>query len=138
MIDTSFGHLEAAAAMLESCSGDERKLVEAAMAYRADHAGEFIALRQSGEKLLQQLTEEQRRKVATDTQNRAAPILARIAVAARRYPDMLRALAMVRPLTVAGTPRLKPDQKPWWTPKEVPLPPTLDMFAPGAATPTGH
>ena len=136
LVDASFVHLEAAADMLRNGGGDERKLVEAAMGYRAEHGAEFRALRESGEKLLTQLSAEQRRTLATTTQNRAAPILAEMAESARRYPDAQRALAMVRPLVVAGTPRLRPGQKPLWTPPDLPAPPTLDMFGPHAATST--
>ncbi|MBM4343428.1 MAG: hypothetical protein FJ100_08635 [Deltaproteobacteria bacterium] len=138
LVDRSFVHLGAAADMLERHAGDEKALLEAAMTYRALHGADFVALRNQGETWLAQATEEKRRTLATQTQNRAAPLLARIDTAAQKYPDRQRALAFVRPLVVAATPRLKPGTKPMWVPKELPPAPEWPLPGDPSAAHRGH
>ncbi|MSQ82347.1 MAG: hypothetical protein EXR77_05420 [Myxococcales bacterium] len=133
LVDKSFIHLEAATAMIERHAGDERALLEASMGYRAQHAGEFKALRTEGERLLADQPEETQRQMATASKNRAAPLLARIAAAVQKYPDQKRALSMIRPLVVTATPRTKPGSWPGWVPKDLPPTPTIDMFGGGGA-----
>ncbi len=131
-------HLEAAADLLERHAGDEKALLEAAMTYRAEQGRAFIALREQGERLLASAGEQKQRELATAARNRAAPLLARIDQAAQKYPDRQRALAFVRPLVVAGTPRLKPGTKPLWLPKELPPPPELSLPSESSSSHGGH
>ncbi len=138
LVDRSFSHLETAADLLERHAGDEKALLEATMRYRAAHAAEFTALREQGERLMAQASEERQREIATAARNRASPLLSRIDVAAQKYPDRLRALTFVRPLVVAATPRLKPGTKPMWVPKELPPLPELPMPLDPSAAHSGH
>jgi hypothetical protein len=132
LVDQSLQHLQAAEQLLVQHHGDERALLEAALHYRGQHSLEFKALREKGETVLRALPAADRERVTANARSRAEPIVARISQAAQKYPDPRRALALVRPLVVAGTPSLKPGIRPRWMPPEVPPPPELGL--PGAVT----
>lgn len=127
LIDDSIVHLQAAERLMTEHAGDEKGLLEAAMSYRAEHGVEFIRLRTRGEALLAKMTEAEQNKLSTQARNRAEPIVARIGLQAQRYPDARKAMMLVRPLIVAGTPRPSASMRPVWMPKEVGPPPALGL-----------
>ncbi len=134
LVQDSLEHLQAAERLMTEAAGDETKLREAVMLYRVQNAQEFARLRTEGEKQMAALSEEERRAVATAAKARADQILARMQLQAQKFPDSRRALVMVRPLVVAGTPKMAASARPNWVPPTPVAPPMLDM--PGAAT--GH
>lgn len=136
LVQDSLEHLRAAERLLTEAAGDETRLREAVMLYRVQHAQDFARLRSEGEAQMAQLTEEQRRTVATTAKSQADEILARMQLQAQKFPDSRRALVMLRPLVVAGTPKMAADARPNWVPPTPQAPPMLDM--PGAHTGHGH
>lgn len=136
LVQDSLEHLQAAERLMADAAGDETKLREAVMLYRVQHAEDFARLRAEGEAQMAKLTEEQRRAVATAAKSRADEILARMQLQAQKFPDSRRALVMVRPLVVAGTPKMAASARPNWVPPTPQAPPMLDM--PGAPTAHGH
>lgn len=135
LVDDSLVHLEAAERLMQEAAGDEFKLREAVMLYRAEHGQEFSRLRAQGEAQLAALSEEERRSVAVQAKQRADALLAKLQLQAQRFPDSRRALVLVRPLVVAGTPKMAAGTRPNWVPPPPAPPPMLDL--PGAATAAG-
>lgn len=138
LVDESLRHLQAAEDLLVRHAGDERALLEAALQYRGAHGHTFRPLRQRGEALLRDLPADERERITAQARTRAEPIVARIGQAAQKYPDAKRALAMVRPLVVAGTPVAKPGTRPRWMPPEVPPPPELGLPSAASAVVAPH
>lgn len=142
LVDDSLVHLEAAEKLMQEAQGDEFKLREAVMLYRAQHAQEITRLRAQGEAQLAGLSEEERRAVAVQAKTRADALLAKLQLQAQRFPDSRKALVIVRPLVVAGTPKMAAGTRPNWIPPEPKAPPMLDMpgeptGAAGAPSPRG-
>lgn len=134
LVDQSLVHLNAAEKGLREAEGDWKRLAEFSMHYRMEHGGEFAQLRQQGEALTARLSPLQRQKLAHLAQQKAAPTLAKIEQAAQRFADPQRALQMVRPLVVAGTPQSTRKGPPAILP---PLPPhPAEQLLPAGATPT--
>ena len=133
LVQRSVTHLQAAETGLTEAGGDVRKLAEFSMHYRVTHTAEFIALRQDGERLLAGLTEAQRLQLGTLVRNQTEPILARIQTASQRFAEPQRALQMVRPLVVAGTPKQTQTKLMPFLPEVPPLP--AEMLG-GPPTPT--
>ena len=134
LVDQSLVHLEAAERGLREADGDWKRLAEFSMHYRMEHSAEYVQLRQKGEALTASLTPLQRQKLAHLAQQKAAPTLAKTEQAAQRFADPQRALQMVRPLVVAGTPQSTRKGPPAILP---PLPPhPAEQQLPSGATPT--
>lgn len=136
LVADSLEHLQAAERLMAEAAGDETKLREAIMLYRVQHTEEFARLRQEGEAQMAAMNEEQRRGVATAAKVKADAILARMQLHAQKFPDSRRALVMVRPLVVAGTPKMAANTRPNWIPPAAQAPPALGM--PGNHTGHGH
>ncbi len=132
LVDDSLVHLQAAEKLMQNAQGDEFKLREAVMIYRTEHSKEFARLRAQGESQMAALSEEERRAVAVQAKTRADALLAKLQLQAQRFPDSRRALILVRPLVVAGTPKMAAGTRPNWIPPEPPAPPMMDM--PGEPT----
>lgn len=136
LVGQSLEHLQAAERLMTESGGDETKLREAVMLYRVQHSEEFARLRTEGEAQMATLSDEERRAVATAAKSKADAILARMQLQAQKFPDSRRALVMVRPLVVAGTPKMAAGARPNWIPPTPQAPPALGM--PGDHTGHGH
>lgn len=124
LIEQSTVHLEAALRLLQDAHGDERKVLEGAMTYRAKHTREIVALREKGEALLRTLDAPARQKLEAEAQNRWTPIVTRIEQEAQKFPQPNKVLRFVRPLLVPATPRgIKGTP---WLPEAPPLPKELE------------
>lgn len=135
LVDKSLVHLAAAEAGLQEAGGDWKRLAEFSMHYRMVHSSEFSALRTEGEALTAKLSQEQRQRLAVIAQQRAAPTLAKIELAAQRFADPQRALQMVRPLVVAGTPQTGRKGPPQILPEVPPHPASLPPAGAGLPSP---
>lgn len=131
LVEASIVHLQAAAQMLREAHGDERKLLEAALTYRAQHGREIGALRLRGEALQATMDDQERRQLESEMRDRATPLIAQIDLASQQYPKPQEALRYIRPLMVQPRPRGAMPRT--WLPEAPPLP---AEFA-DPATPTG-
>ncbi len=123
LMDQSTAHLQAALKLLQDAHGDERKVLEASMAYRAKHTLEIKALREKGEALLKTLDAAERHKLETDSQNRWTPIVTQIEMEAQKFPQPHKVLRFIRPMLVPATPRgIKGTP---WLPEAPPMPKEL-------------
>ncbi len=120
-IDQALHHAEVAAQMLETAAGDQRKLLDAALAYRSAHHAELHELRTSGEAIWARLDVATKSRLASDADSRARPLLARMDVAAQKFANPRQALMLVQPFLLQASAHAAPaDWKPW-----LPEPPKL-------------
>lgn len=123
MIEQTAARMQKAVDLLESSAGDEKRLVEAAMAWRVQHARELPAAEAELAARQKSLDQAQRLHWNTAARNRWEPLIARMQVAAQHYPRPNEALRYVRPLWgptgpmgIQGSP---------WLPEAPALPPEL-------------
>ena len=121
-IDRAVAHMEAAAAMLEAAHGDQRQLLEGALAYRSEHHAELHQLRTDGEALWAQLDTPTRDKLSADANARTQPLLARMANAAQKFANPRQALMLVQPFLLQASAHSAPAAWQPWRAEEAPEP----------------
>ncbi len=124
-VDQAIGHVAAAAQLLEAADGDQRKLLDAALAYRSAHHGELHQLRTEGEAIWAQLDADTRARLTADADNRTRPLLARLELAAQKFANPRQALMLVQPFLLQASARAGPVNWKPWLPQQPNLPPEL-------------
>ncbi len=136
LADQGMAHLEEALAMVEAHAPNTVELATAAMHYRLKHRAALETLRKQGPEQLAALSPEVRIAFEQRYRERAVPLQGRLEAAAKRYPDQVLAMRLVRPLLVSP---IRPGKV--WRNGEPPwMPPLPEGITPGdaPAPPGGH
>ncbi len=136
-VAAAIGHVTAAVQMLEAANGDQRKLLDAALAYRSAHHAELHALRTAGEQQWAQLDPPTRARLTAEADAQTRPLLARLTQAAQRFADPRQALMLVQPFLLPASAQPGPANWRPWLPPQPPLPAAL-VDAPQSATGTSR
>ena len=106
-------------------NGDQRQLLDTALAYRSAHHAELHALRTDGESAWAQLDAPMRAQLCADADARTRPLLARMEIAAQKFANPRHAVMLVQPFLLQASAHAGPADWQPWLPVQPNLPPEL-------------